>query len=89
MALVTAAAEKDGSGLRWVVRARLGGGKCKSGILANPPCLYRRCTAAEESSLPFFAKLSEFGLLAFLHSKNFKIKLIVLNNNKYITKNYC
>ena len=37
MALVTAAAEENGSGLRWVVRARLGGGKCKVAFWLTPP----------------------------------------------------
>ena len=91
-ALVTAAELDSGDGSndsRWETQGYVGRWKCEVAIWLTLPCLYRRCTATEESSLPVFAKLSEFGLLAFLHSKNFKIKLIILNNNKYITKNYC
>ena len=71
-ALVTAAELDSGDGgndCRWETQGYAGRWKCEVAIWLTLPCLYRLVMAAEESSLPFFAMLSEIGLLAFLHSK--------------------
>ena len=52
MALVTAAAEEDGSGLRW---GGGGGGECEVAFWTPPLGLYKHPTAAEGSFPPNFS----------------------------------
>ena len=77
MALVSAAVEEDGSGLRWGSGhgcGRTAGsghgweGENVNGILANPlPCLYRANMGSRRVISAPFRWSSEIGLLAFLH----------------------
>ena len=57
---------------RWL-RASLGGGKCKVAFWLTPSPAYIEPTWAAEGSLGTFRWFREFGQLAFLHFKNFKL----------------
>ena len=55
------------------LRARLGGGECKVAFWLTPSPAYIEPTWAAEGSFGTLRWFSEFGLLAFLHFKNFNL----------------